>query len=214
LLGVARDFLPFDLQPPRLFCAPLGRTVPNPWWFLEHCWARLHEHTTVCPVAITHGDLNLNNVLSDERGNLYVIDFSETRERSVASDFARNEPVFMLERATLESDEDEARFLRDVERYYALPTAGSGTLPEVPADLATVDAQRGAFLREQRQLAAEYLGPEAPLQAWLLPVLEWTLPITLFGNQPERLRRMATWVAALQLELLQAVAQEAAQDLP
>jgi hypothetical protein len=45
-----------------------------------------------------------------------------------------------------------------------------------------------------------------------LPVLEWTLPITLFGNRPERLRRTATWVAALQLELLQAVAQEAAED--
>ena len=212
LLAVARDFLPFDLEPPRLFCAPLGRTLPNPWWFLEQRWARLQEHAIACPVAITHGDLNLNNVLSDERGNLYVIDFSETRERSVASDFARNEPVFLLEQATLESDDDEARFLRDVERCYARPP--NGTLPALPADLETVDAQRAAFLREQRQLAAEYLGPEAPLQAWLLPVLEWTLPITLFGNRPERLRRTATWVAALQLELLQAVAQEAAEDLP
>ena len=212
LLAVARDFLPFDLQPPRLFCAPLGRTVPNPWWFLEHRWARLQEHAIACPVAITHGDLNLNNVLSDERGNLYVIDFSETRERSVASDFARNEPVFLLEQATLESDDDEARFLRDVERCYARPD--NGTLPALPADLETVDAQRAAFLREQRLLAAEYLGPEAPLQAWLLPVLEWTLPITLFGNRPERLRRTATWVAALQLELLQAVAQEATENLP
>ena len=214
LLAVAKDFLPFDLQQPRLFCAPLGRTVPNPWWFLEHRWARLQEHTIACPVAITHGDLNLNNVLSDERGNLYVIDFSETRERSVASDFARNEPVFLLEHALLESDDDEARFLRDVERCYARPTAASSAVPAIPPDLETVDAQRSAFLREQRRLAAEYLGPEAPLQAWLLPVLEWTLPITLFGNRPERLRRTATWVAALQLELLQAVAQEAAENLP
>ena len=212
LLGVARDFLPHDLQQRRLFCAPLGRELPNPWWFLEHRWSRLHEHTIDCPVAITHGDLNLNNVLSDERGNLYVIDFSETRERSVASDFARNEPVFLLEQATLESDEDEVRFLRDVERCYLLPAGAGGVLPALPQTLETVDAKRLAFLREQRQLASDYLGADAPLQAWLLPVLEWTLPITLFGNRPERLRRTATWVAALQLELLQAVAQEAAED--
>ncbi len=213
LLGVARDFLPHDLQQRRLFCAPLGRELPNPWWFLEHRWSRLHEHTIDCPVAITHGDLNLNNVLSDERGNLYVIDFSETRERSVASDFARNEPVFLLEQATLENDEDEARFLRDVERCYRLPAGAGSFLPALPETLETVDAKRLAFLREQRQLASEYLGAEAPLQAWLLPVLEWTLPVTLFGNRPERLRRTATWVAALQLELLQAVAQEAAENL-
>jgi len=212
LLGVARDFLPHDLQQRRLFCAPLGRELPNPWWFLEHRWSRLHEHTIDCPVAITHGDLNLNNVLSDERSNLYVIDFSETRERSVASDFARNEPVFLLEQAMLESDEDEARFLRDVERCYVRPAKSVNLLPALPEKLDTVDAVRLTFLREQRQLASDYLGADAPLQAWLLPVLEWTLPITLFGNRPERLRRTATWVAALQLELLQAVAQEAAED--
>ena len=212
LLGVARDFLPHDLQQRRLFCAPLGRELPNPWWFLEHRWSRLHEYAIDCQVAVTHGDLNLNNVLSDERGNLYVIDFSETRERSVASDFARNEPVFLLEQATLENDEDEARFLRDVERCYTLPAEAGSFLPTLPETLATVDANRLAFLREQRQLASDYLGADAPLQAWLLPVLEWTLPITLFGNRPERLRRTATWVAALQLELLQAVAQEAAED--
>jgi anti-anti-sigma factor len=212
LLGVARDFLPHDLQQRRLFCAPLGRELPNPWWFLEHCWSRLHEHSIDCPVAITHGDLNLNNVLSDERGNLYVIDFSETRERSVASDFARNEPVFLLEQATLESDDDEARFLRDVERCYSKPAERGPFLPSLPETLATVDAKRLAFLREQRQLASDYLGADAPLQAWLLPVLEWTLPITLFGNRSERLRRTATWVAALQLELLQAVAQEATEN--
>ena len=213
LLGVARDFLPHDLQQPRLFCAPLGRELPNPWWFLEHRWSRLHEHTIDCPVGITHGDLNLNNVLSDERGNLYVIDFSETRERSVASDFARNEPVVLLEQATLESDEDVARFLRDVELCYVRPATGTGLLPALPEKLETVNAIRLAFLRQQRQLASDYLGADAPLQAWLLPVLEWTLPITLFGNRPERMRRTATWVAALQLELLQAVAQEAAENL-
>ena len=209
LLEVARAFVPELYAPPRLPCAALGRDLPNPWRFLEERWTRLDRHELDCPMAITHGDLNLNNLLSDSRGNLYVIDFSETRERSVASDFARNEPVFLLERAILETPEDEAAFLREAARLYS----AEHPWHMLPEDLATVDAARLAFLREGRQLAYEHLGPDAPLQAWLLPVMEWTLPITLFGNLPERKRRLATWVAALQLERLQLVAQEAAQDL-
>ena len=47
--------------------------------------------------AITHGDLNLRNVLVDERDNLYVIDFSETTTRNAVADFARLEPILKLE---------------------------------------------------------------------------------------------------------------------
>ncbi len=209
LPAAAAALLKDDYAAPRLPCPALGRDLPNPWRFLTERWARLGDHTVDCALAITHGDLNLNNLLVDGRGNLYVIDFSETRERSVASDFARNEPVFLLERAVLGSAAAEAAFLRDVARLYDGTTAWH----EVPRQLATVDASRLAFLRETRRLASEYLGADAPLQAWLLPLLEWTLPITLFGNLPEPNRRLATWVAALQLERLQLVAQEAAQDL-
>lgn len=209
LLDAAQALLPELYAARRLPCPALGRDLPNPWRFLEERWTRLAEHVIDCPMAITHGDLNLNNLLTDGRGNLYVIDFSETRERSVASDFARNEPVFLLERAALEREPDDARFLKDVARLYSAATPWHA----VPEDLVTIPRESRGFLREMRRLAHVHLGDEAPLQAWLLPVLEWTLPITLFGNLPERQRRLATWVAALQLERLELVAQEATQDL-
>ena len=48
----------------------------------------------------------MRNVLVDERDNLYVIDFSETRPRNVVSDFARLEPALKFEMMRLDNDED------------------------------------------------------------------------------------------------------------
>jgi anti-anti-sigma factor len=199
LPAVAREILPFDLDSPTLFCAPLGRTLPNPWWFLAHEFPRRATQPVPCKVSITHGDLNLNNVLSDERDNLYVIDFSETRERSVGSDFARLEAALLVEELDLQDDAHEARLLRDLEALYAPDRAWH----EAPAALETVPPERLAFMIQLRRLAAAYLGPAAPAEAYLLPLIEWTLPIVMFGNQPRRVRCLSTFIAALQLEKME-----------
>ena len=199
LRAVADEVLPFELQAPTLYCAALGRALPNPWWFLEHRWAEHSALTFTCQVAVTHGDLNLNNVLSDERDNLYVIDFSETRERSVGSDFARLEPVFLIERTDFDAGADEAEWLRGMEQLYA----SAQPWHEVPAALPGISAYHRDFVAQLRELAAGYLGHDAAEEAYLLPLLEWTLPIILFGNRPLPLRRASTWVAALIVERLQ-----------
>lgn len=196
---LARETLPFDLDSPTLFCAALGRALPNPWWFLANEFPRRATQPIPCKVSITHGDLNLNNVLSDERDNLYVIDFSETRERSVGSDFARLEAILLVEGLELEDDAHEARLLRDLEALYAPDRAWH----EVPAVLETLLPERLTFMIQLRQFAASYLGPNAPAEAYLLPLLEWTLPIVMFGNQPLRVRRLSTFIAALQLEKIE-----------
>lgn len=197
LQGIAREVLEFDLDGPTIHCAPLGRVVPNPWWFLAHEFPARAARTTRCRVAITHGDLNLNNVLSDERDNLYVIDFSETMERSVGSDFARLEPVFLIEHAVLESEADERRLLHEAEALYA----GNEPWDAVPSTLAD-GAPHLAFIAQLRRLARHYLGNAAAAETYLLPVLEWTMPIVLYANLSLRHRRASTWVAALQVERL------------
>jgi hypothetical protein len=197
LQAVAREVLELDLDGPTIHCAPLGRAVPNPWWFLAHEFPARATQRTRCRVAITHGDLNLNNILSDERDNLYVIDFSETMERSVGSDFARLEPVFLLEHGVLESEADELRLLHEAEALYSADAAWD----TVPAALAD-GAPRFAFIAQLRRLARHYLGNDATAETYLLPALEWTLPIVLYANLPLRKRRASTWVAALQVERL------------
>ena len=196
---VARKILPFELDAPTLYCAPLGRTLPNPWWFLAHEFPRRVAQPVSCKVAITHGDLNLNNVLSDERDNLYVIDFSETRERSVGSDFARLEAASLLEHLSIDDDAHEARLLQD----YAALFAADRAWHEAPETLSALPPERLTFVTQLRRLAATYLGPSSAAEAYLLPLFEWTLPIVLFGNQSRRVRALSTYVAALQLEQLE-----------
>ena len=45
----------------------------------------------------------------DERDNIYVIDFSETRPRNIVSDFARLEPIVKFEQVPIQSSDDLRR---------------------------------------------------------------------------------------------------------
>jgi hypothetical protein len=162
---------------------------------------RRREERVRCRVAITHGDLNLNNILSDERDNLYVIDFSETRERAVGSDFARLEPVFLLQQRPMADDPSAiAHWLADVQQMYADDRAWYAP----PPDGACLNPDDRAFVGALRGLARDHLGADAPSETYLLPALEWTLPIATWPNLPRHVRELSTWVAALQVARIEA----------
>jgi anti-anti-sigma factor len=94
--------------------------VLNPYWFLKHEFARLRETGIPYFTGICHGDLNMQNILLDEKLNVYLIDFSETRPRSVVSDFARLEAIFMVDNAPLETDADYIDYLDFIGAFYAI----------------------------------------------------------------------------------------------
>lgn len=100
MLGISADA-------PLLRCAELGRDLPNPFYFLRHEFPKLKTWAKPWHTSITHGDLNLNNILIDEKENIYVIDFSETGTRNVLSDFARIEPVITLQLPRPEEKTDQ-----------------------------------------------------------------------------------------------------------
>ncbi|MEI7501167.1 MAG: STAS domain-containing protein, partial [Bacteroidota bacterium] len=59
--------------------------ILNPFWFLKHEFARRRDWSMEYFTGICHGDLNMQNILLDENMNVYLIDFSETKPRSVIS---------------------------------------------------------------------------------------------------------------------------------
>ena len=202
LEAVAAEVLGIDPDAPTLDCTPLARPVANPWWFFRHEWPRLRTQLTRCRVSITHGDLNLNNVLVDERENLYVIDFSETRERNVCSDFARLEPLLTLQHPRLDSDEDELRVLlahRDLHGHGDFFAVGEPAHPSGDPVLDKALAM-AALLRGLARRHAGDVGGEA---AYLLPLLQWTLPLVCFVQLPLRTKRVSTWVGGMIVERLQ-----------
>ena len=182
------DVLGIDPNTPTVYSETLGRDVLNPYWFIKHRYDALLDFTVDWPAGITHGDLNLNNILVDERLNLYVIDFSETRTRSVASDFARLEPIALLQWARVSEPGDEERLLRTVAALL------DGSVYSPPStellDGAEDRLSRALMLtRAVRRLAAARVGDEANQAAYLLPLFQWMVPIVAFhGTEIERMR--------------------------
>ncbi len=204
LPAVAQEVLGIDLDAPHIECPPLGRSVPNPYYFLQHRWDALRAYTASWATSITHGDLNLNNVLVDERRNIYVIDFSETRVRNVASDFARLEAICMMEHTRLDHDDDARAVLMQVARSLE---GAIWTPPAAAVSQETMLTRAAALAADVRGLASQRVADPAHEAAYLLPLLEWTTPIVAF-RQVERVRKqVAVWSSGLILErLLRALA--------
>ena len=90
-----RDF-GFSSEGERIECAELGVQLTNPFLFLRTEYPKRSAWLQLWYQGINHGDLNLRNVLVDEKENLYVIDFSETRPRNIVADFARMETILQI----------------------------------------------------------------------------------------------------------------------
>lgn len=192
----AEEALGVDLSGDEVDVPELGTRLPNPYRYLGERLAGRGGRTRRCKVSITHGDLNLNNVLLDEKDNIYVIDFSETRRRSAVADFARLEALLALQTTRVSSPEDLARGARFFEGLVSV-----GSLAEAPPlvddgrDPAVAKAWE--FVALLRRHAARVAAPGTDLVPYLVPLLEWALPIVSFRQMPAIAKRLSMIASAL-----------------
>jgi hypothetical protein len=189
VLGVSADSPDFD-------CPELNTRLPNPFSFLKHEYPRRAGESRLWYTAVCHGDLNLKNILVDERDNLYVIDFSETRPRNAVADFARLEPVLKFEMVNPQSDED-LRSLVEFEEALMSVTA----LDQLPpfrydgSDPMVARAHAGITLL--RRCADRATLFETDMLPYWIALLEWTYPVVCYRQLPLRVKRYAAYSAAL-----------------
>lgn len=196
LLEVAERELHVSADAPEFDCPELGCQLPNPFHFLKHEYPRRASRSRLWYTAICHGDLNLQNVLVDERENLYVIDFSETRPRNAVSDFARLEPVLKFEMTRLETDDDLRRLVAFEEGLTSVtrldeppPLLDGGDDPMVARAHAVI-----AYLRRCADRATLF---EQDIVPYWLALLEWTYPVICYSQLSVRHKRYAACSAAL-----------------
>ncbi len=177
-------------------CEPLELELPNPWWVLNTVFRERASWTLPWFSSITHGDLNMRNILLDEKENLYVIDFSETRLRNVYSDFARLEEVLKFHMIEPRTEEDlmrmlifEQALLETESVQDALPFVYDGTDPMVAKAHHTIGLLR--------RLACGYTPGRTDLLPYLVALLEWTLPIPYFVQLSALQKRYALYSGAL-----------------
>lgn len=199
IVNDAVKILGIDPDEEYLDCPWLSRKVLNPYWFLKHSWPERMKQSRLWYSAVCHGDLNMQNILLDERDNIYIIDFSETHARNVVSDFARLEPIFKIEMTRMD---DEANLrnkllleeaLVNIDKLTDKPAfCNSGDDPQVQKAWEMV-----LKVREYARMTMVF--EEDPVPYWLA-VLEWTLPYVSYFSVPVQAQWHATFSAGLILE--------------
>jgi anti-anti-sigma factor len=195
LFETVEQTLGLSVESPEFDCHELGIQLPNPFRFLKYEYPRRAAESRLWYTSICHGDLNLRNVLVDERDNVYVIDFSETRPRNIVSDFARLEPVLKFEMPCPESDE-ELRRLIEFEQALTSVTRLDQT-PPFRYDGNDPFVARGyeaiILLRRCADRATVF---ETDMVPYWLAMLEWTYPVVCYRQLSLRQKRYAACSAA------------------
>jgi anti-anti-sigma factor len=193
-LGLSPDSREFD-------CPELGRQLRNPFHVLRHEFPKHAGTPMLWYKSIVHGDMNMRNVLLDQRENIFIIDFAETRQGNVVSDFARLEPILLLEFTRLNSPDDNNSLARFIETWYAAesyaavpPLGYAGSDPRV--------SKAYQLLRRLRWYADTVTLFETDMRPYLLAVLQWTACTVCYRAwEPER-KRLGAIMAGILCERL------------
>jgi CheY-like chemotaxis protein len=103
---IASFYLDYDPHTPEISFAAPALTLPNPLYWLER------DVATVMPVCycVTHGDLNSDNILMNENGDCWLIDFYRTGSSHILRDFIELESDIKFRLMDTLSPEDFYRF--------------------------------------------------------------------------------------------------------
>lgn len=202
ILDDAKKELGIDADEPTIDCPPLGRKLPNPYYALKHDYPKRKKDASMWYLGINHGDLNMQNILLDELNNIYVIDFSETCERNIVSDFARLEPIFKLEFTQLETEEDLRKLLVFEEGLHQVASLAELPKNRYPGDDPLVEKAYQLLCRMRHYANVVTLFEQDP-RPWLLALLEWTLPVVCYWSVDLLRKQYALYSSALLWEAIQ-----------
>jgi len=196
IFKTAEELFSISPKTEQIHVEELDVSLVNPFWFLKNEYPRRAYRGMEYFSGICHGDLNMQNILLDEAMNVYLIDFSETRPRSVISDFARLEAIFLVDNAPLEGDADFTDYLHFVTRFYE-----GSHLTDLPGDIYsgrhTEKMNKNvALARKMRQYALEAAGGDPDPFPYYMALLEWVLPVICY-TVPRPVKRLSVIVSAL-----------------
>lgn len=171
--------------------------MPNPYFVLKYVCKEKESMGIDYYTSVCHGDLNMQNILLDDEMNVYLIDFSETKPRSVVSDFARLEAIFMVESAPLEDERDLESMVRFLYRVYS----GEGLL--LPENVfwngkgEAVMRRNIALTSKMRQYAMASTRGIHDIRPYYFALLEWVLPVVCYSSVSVLHKRLSASLASI-----------------
>jgi hypothetical protein len=172
-----------------------GLKAVNPYWFLKYEYPARRNMAIPYRTAICHGDLNMQNILLDEDMNVYLIDFSETRSRSLISDFARLEAIFMIEHAVMDQPGDIEEYVKFLTEFYSVVDFSASPANNYQGILKEQVDKNVAMTLKMREYARAGSGGDSNMEPYCLALLEWVLPVVCY-TAPAASKRYSMVVAA------------------
>lgn len=201
ILEDAQRILNINADEKYIDCKWLERQVLNPYWYLKHEWPKRENEASLCYSSVCHGDLNMQNILIDEKENIYIIDFSETEIKNIVSDFARLEPIFKMEMTRMKDETDLGHKLRFEEAVVKMDKLGQRPEFIYDGDDPAVSKAYEMICKIREYAKQVTIFEEDPLPYWLA-VLEWTLPYVSYGGQNPLVQLQSAYSAGLICERL------------
>lgn len=175
----------------------LSRTALNPYWFLKHIYPARRQQGYSYFEGICHGDLNMQNILLDESMNVYLIDFSETKPRSVISDFARMEAIFLIDNAPLDNQENMDAYIQAVNEFYSTDSLTQTPVFNYTGRHREQVEKQVALTRKMRKYALDSVNGTPDILPYYMALLEWVLPVVCYSTMPLFQKRLSVCVSAL-----------------
>ncbi|WP_321507560.1 anti-sigma factor antagonist [uncultured Methanoregula sp.] len=171
----------------------LGRST-NPLWFVEKVMPERLSWLFEVYESSVHGDLNMKNVLMDETGNLWLIDFAETRYSHILRDIVKLEAVLKGEMVKTSSRETLAELVSlDVPFLSARTFSDIPELPHTIRDPALEKAFR--CVRKLREYADMITPGDGDISQYYLGLLPYTLNLLSYTSVNEYEKEYG-WITA------------------
>ncbi len=197
LCETAKEVLSISYEDKYLEIREIGEKIVNPYWYLNYEYERLRDWNIEYYTSICHGDLNMQNILLDQNMNVYLIDFSETRPRSIVSDFARLEAIFMCEHIGDLDEDDNKELIEFLVSFY-----GSAKLDDLPENrfrgiLKQQMDKNIAMAMKMREYAIESSNGDTNVVPYYVALLEWILPIVCYFGAPITHKRVSMIISGI-----------------
>ncbi|HNX86699.1 MAG TPA: STAS domain-containing protein [Bacteroidales bacterium] len=194
---IAKETLDIGPEEQSITIPEINHPFLNPYWYLKNEFARRREEQMIYYTGICHGDLNMQNILLDETMNVYLIDFSETKPRSIISDFARLEAIFLIDNAPVETPADWNDYLGFLRHFYE--PLRLDVFPEViyhgrHREKVMKNATLALKMREYALRSAKNDPNPVP---YYFALLEWVLPVVCYTSLPLPNKKISMIVSSL-----------------
>ncbi|MCU0631289.1 MAG: hypothetical protein MUF37_09090, partial [Methanoregulaceae archaeon] len=171
----------------------LGTSV-NPLYFIENIIPSRIAEVSPGYSAPQHGDLNLKNILLDDDGHMWLIDFSDTRVSHNLRDIAKMESVIRNEMISFSSDEEICR-IADWDRH-VIAFRDLGDIPAIPDQDLPGDVEKAfRIIRKLRYFANLVTILDKDPDQYLIALLWYTLPVLWYRSVGEHGKKYA-WITA------------------